>query len=448
MSYKTHLQFYHHEMLKELKDFIRIPSVYDEKTKTKAMPFGKDVDDALAFVASLGERHSFKVDRCDGYATELTIGEGEKTIGIFAHADVVPASGKWVGEPFEPRIENGKIYGRGTSDDKGPLIAAFFATKALEKSGLLKNFKVKIVVGGDEERGSSCLDYYFQKLNKPAPDFGFTPDSDFPLIYGEKGITDFFCELKMKLPGVKSIKGGVATNAVCDRVEIVLDDPTELENYCKYAQIPYEISGKTLIILGKSAHGSTPELGDNAALKTMIALGTILKVPALLNLGEKLSDTTGKSFNGYTESKLLGHTTYCVGKIEYADGMLSFTVNFRYPENVDRTAYMVNFDNEFKTLTILGEESPSLLYDPESPLVKTLYKAYRKETHDRTKPLTTGGGTYAKHCKNTIAFGALFPGRASTMHEPNEEMPIKDIYKSAKIYARAIKMLGKLANEN
>ena len=444
MSYKTNLQFYHREMIKELKELIKIPSVYDESTKTDKMPFGKAVDDALAYVAGMGERYGFKVDRCDGYATELTIGEGDKTIGIFAHADVVPASGKWDNNPFDPVIHHGKIFGRGTSDDKGPFVAAFFATKALEKAGLLKGYKVRIVVGGDEERGSKCLDHYFLKLNKPAPDYGFTPDSDFPLIFGEKGISDFFCELKMNIPGVKSIKGGVATNAVCDRVEIELDDVEGMKNYCEYGGIQHEITGKTLIIYGKSAHGSTPELGDNAALKTMLAVGNVFNVPALVELGTKLSDTTGKSFDGFAESKLLGQTTYCVGKISYKEGMLDFTVNFRYPENIERTAFMINFDNHFNTLTIMSEESPALLYDPESDLVKTLLKAYRKETHDRTKPLTTGGGTYAKHAKNTIAFGALFPKRPSTMHEPNEEMPIKDIYKSAAIYARAIKMLGKL----
>ena len=444
MSYKTHLQFYHHEMLKELKELIKIPSVYDETTKTETMPFGKAVDDALAYIAGMGERYGFKVDRCDGYCTELTIGEGDKMIGIFAHADVVPATGKWEGNPFEPRVHLGKIYGRGTSDDKGPFVAAFFAAKALDKSGMLKDYKIRIVVGGDEERGSRCLDYYFGKLKKPAPEYGFTPDSDFPLIYGEKGISDFFCELKLNIPGVKSIKGGVATNAVCDRVEIELEDTTEMENYCKECGISYEITGKTLIILGKSAHGSTPELGDNAAIKAMVGLGRVYHVQELMDLGAKLADTTGKSFDGFAESKLLGQTTYCVGKISYEDGMLNFTVNFRYPETVDRTAYMINFDNHFHTLTILGEESPYLLYDPESDLVKTLLKAYRKETHDRTKPLTTGGGTYAKHAKNTIAFGALFPKRQSTMHEPNELIPVKDIYKSARIYARAIKMLGKL----
>lgn len=444
MSYKTNLQFYHREMIKELKELIKIPSVFDESTKTDKMPFGKAVDDALAYVAGMGERYGFKVDRCDGYATELTIGEGDKTIGIFAHADVVPASGKWDNNPFDPVIHHGKIFGRGTSDDKGPFVAAFFATKALGKAGLLKGYKVRIVVGGDEERGSKCLDHYFLKLNKPAPDYGFTPDSDFPLIFGEKGISDFFCELKMNIPGVKSIKGGVATNAVCDRVEIELDDVEGMKNYCEYDGIQHEITGKTLIIYGKSAHGSTPELGDNAALKTMLAVGNVFNVPALVELGTKLSDTTGKSFDGFAESKLLGQTTYCVGKISYKEGMLDFTVNFRYPENIERTAFMINFDNHFNTLTIMSEESPALLYDPESDLVKTLLKAYRKETHDRTKPLTTGGGTYAKHAKNTIAFGALFPKRPSTMHEPNEEMPIKDIYKSAAIYARAIKMLGKL----
>ena len=107
MSYKTNLQSYYDEMLKELKELIKIPSVYDEKTKTDKMPFGKVVDDALAYVAGMGERYGFKVDRCDGYCTELTIGEGERTIGIFAHADVVPATGKWDSDPFEPRIENG-----------------------------------------------------------------------------------------------------------------------------------------------------------------------------------------------------------------------------------------------------------------------------------------------------------------------------------------------------
>ena len=137
MNYKKLLEPNKNQMLDALRRFVQIPSVYDEKTITKTTPFGKDVDNALAFVADLGERFGFDVDRCDGYATELSIGEGDKVIGIYAHADVVPVTGSWKYGPFNPTIENGNIYGRGTSDDKGPMIAAFYAVKALKDNGLL-----------------------------------------------------------------------------------------------------------------------------------------------------------------------------------------------------------------------------------------------------------------------------------------------------------------------
>lgn len=445
MNYKKLVKPYQVDMLDALRRFVQIPSVYDEKTKTKEMPFGKDVNDALAFVADLGERYGFDVDRCDGYATELTIGEGDKTIGIFAHADVVPVTGNWDNPPFEPVIKDGNIYGRGTSDDKGPFIAAFYAVKALKDAGMIRGYKIKLVVGGDEERGSSCLDYYFHNLKKESPTFGFTPDSDFPLIYGEKEIIDFYPTLKVSMPHVKKIEGGAATNAVCDKVVIITDDVEALSNYLKDNNVKYEASKGQVIVYGKSCHGSTPELGVNAALLTLKALGEIYKIDSLTKLGEKLSDTTGKAFGCYSHSDLLKDTTFCVGLINYENGSLTFSVNFRYPENVVSTEIVKKFDEFFSTQSkIDGEPSHYLLFDPKSTLVSTLLKAYRKETGDKSEPLTTGGGTYAKHAKNTIAFGALFPGRVSTMHEPNELMPIEDIYLSAAIYAHAIDLLGKI----
>jgi succinyl-diaminopimelate desuccinylase len=445
MNYKKLIEPYKVDMLDALRRFVQIPSVYDEKTKTKEMPFGKDVNDALDYVARLGERFGFDVDRCDGYATELTIGEGDKVIGIYAHADVVPVTGSWKYGPFVPTIEDEKIYGRGTSDDKGPMIAAFYAVKALKDNGLLRGYKVKIVVGGDEERGSSCLDHYFEVLKKEGPTYGFTPDSDFPLIYGEKAILDFWPTLKVTIPHVKSIKGGVATNAVCDKVVIETDDISTLVEYLKQHSRKYEVKDNLVTVIGKACHGSTPELGENAALITLEALGNIYDIPSLVKLGEKLSDTSGKAFGGYYHSDLLKDTTYCVGMISYDGSNLKFSVNFRYPENVDVKKIISNFDAEFATIsTAKGEPSHYLLYDPKSPLVQTLLKAYREETGDNSEPLTTGGGTYAKHAKNTIAFGALFPGRESTMHEPNEYMPLEDFYLSAVIYAHAIDLLGKL----
>ena len=441
MDYKKLMKQYYVDMLDVLKRFILIPSVYDEKTKTKDMPFGKDVNDALTFMARLGERYGYDVDRCDGYATEITIGEGEKLISIFAHADVVPAPGEWKYGPFNPVVENNNLYGRGTSDDKGPLIAAFYAAKALYDNSLIKNTRIRFVVGGDEERGSSCLHHYFEVLKKEEPTYGFTPDSDFPLIYGEKGITDFHVRKKIVIPNVKSIKGGVVTNAVCDKCLVEMDKDESFISYLKDNNVEFEQTENGLIFLGKAVHGSTPQFGKNAALNALEMLGKYYHVDELSKIGSELSDTTGKAFDLYSHSELLGDTTYCVGIISYENDELYFTVNFRYNENVKPELYKANFDHHFNVESTMKEPSNPLLFDPKCDLVSTLLKAYRLETNDMSAPLTSGGGTYAKHAKNTIAFGALFPNRESTMHEIDEYINLDEFYLSSAIYAHAIKLL-------
>lgn len=445
MKYKDFLRENNDKMMKDLMDFVSINSVYDEKTVSKEKPYGNGVANALDYVAKLGEKHGFKVDRCDGHCTELTIGEGEKEIGIFAHADVVPATGDWSEDPFKAYIKDGKFYGRGSSDDKGPFMAAFYAVLALKDAGLIRDYRIRFVVGGDEERGSGCLTYYFETLKKPSPTYGFTPDADFPVIYGEKGINDFFPEIEVSIPHVLKIEGGAATNAVCDRVEIELDDTSKVVEYCKAKSIKFTQEKNTVTIIGKSAHGSTPNEGDNAALKTMAMLGEIYGVEKLQKLADGLSDTSGKKFGGFCKTKLMGETTYCVGLISYENNTLKFSVNFRYPETVKSVEYKDKFDAYFGTKSKMGHESHVLCFDPESKLVKTLMQAYQEETGDYEHgPITIGGGTYAKHCDNTVAFGALFPGRESVMHQPDEYMLIDDIVKSAEIYARAIELLGNL----
>ena len=146
--------------------------------------------------------------------------ENLPNIGIFAHADVVPATGDWVSPPFEP-VRDGKLYGRGTSDDKGPAIAAYYAIKALHDNNLINGYSIRLVIGGDEERGSSCMHFYFNTYKAKAPDYGFTPDAEFPLIYGEKGIINFKMSKKIDLSPIIAFKGGEASNSVIDKVNVV-----------------------------------------------------------------------------------------------------------------------------------------------------------------------------------------------------------------------------------
>ena len=444
MNYRKLMEPYFYQMGIALQKFVAINSVYDETTRTKEMPFGKGVNEALRYAGYLGERFGFKVDYCDGYATELTLGNKGKLIGIYAHSDVVPISGEWKHDPFDCVLEeDGNYYGRGTSDDKGPLIAALYAVKALNDNGLLNDVTIRFVIGGDEERGSGCLEHYFEVMHKPYPDYGFTPDSDFPVIYGEKGIINFYSKVKVNAPEVLSFKGGVVFNAVCESMEVRVKNPKELAKFLDSKNVKYKLEGDVLTFLGKTAHGSTPEAGINAGLIGLSMLGEFYDIPEFKKIGDDL-DNNGKKFGGYYHTELLGDTTYCVGILEYKDGELTIVTNFRHPEGVDPKEVVKAFDAHLGLKSELGEHSPHLLMDPNSELVKTLVDAYRKETGDMTPPFTIGGGTYARHAKNTLAFGAMFPGTISTMHEPNERFSKHDFELSAIIYARAIHALAKL----
>ena len=171
---------YKEDAFQALKELVSIPSVLDEDTKSEAMPFGKGVDEALNYVAKLGKKLGFSVDRCDNYITELTYGEGEKTFDIYAHCDVVPVKKEnWHHDPFLLTLEEGNIrYGRGTSDDKGPGLSCLFAVKALRDNKRLGGYKLRFLFGGNEENDSLGLKHYFHALNKGYPTLGISPDAD------------------------------------------------------------------------------------------------------------------------------------------------------------------------------------------------------------------------------------------------------------------------------
>lgn len=456
MDYKKICKKYERETISNLQKWIRIPSIYDENTVSENKPFGEEVYNALDFIASLALEKGFNVDRCDGYCTEISFGEG-KQIGIYAHADVVPVSGSWDHEPFSGDIENGLMYGRGTSDDKGPAMAAFYALCALKDNNLIDGYKVKLVIGGNEERGSTCLEYYFNELKKEYPTYGFTPDGEFPLIYGEKGIANYKVECDVKYPSyIKEIKGGVVANSVIDEAYAILNTNRKLQEmasiYFNATGCSYEIENLSdnmykLIVHGLAAHGSTPNLGINAALVLLRFLSIYYGDVSLDTLPHYYFDGNGKNLSTYYESELLHETTYNLGLIEYKDNKLTYVVNFRYPENVDVKRVIAKLNKLGIGKHELLSVSKPLLMDPNSEMVKALIDVYQKETGDyESKAMTIGGGTYAKESKNTLAFGSHFPGRDDRIHNSNETIHIEDLLTSISIYAHAIDRLGRLCD--
>lgn len=443
-------QKYYDLAISSLRDWIKIDSVYDEASICEGKPFGQGVFKALDYIASLAEKDGFDVDRCDGYCTEISYGKGP-LISIYAHADVVPVSGNWKFGPFDGIIDNDIMYGRGTSDDKGPAIASYYALKLLRDYNLINGYQVKLVIGGNEERGSNCLEYYFHNLHKEYPCYGFTPDGEFPLIYGEKAIATYKVDLSIDIKEIEKLNGGVVINSVIDEASCelnVLLDETSISNYCLKNSLRYSYKNDKLVFYGKSSHGSLPEDGINAGLHLIKFLGLTFNYEDLVKTSDGYLDGSGKSLGVYSESKLLHNTTYNVGLMSYENGVLSYSVNFRYPENVNAEDVCKKLDSlSLGKVTYLGT-SDYLLVDPNSKMIQTLLKCYQEQTGDYvSQPMAIGGGTYAKESKNTVAFGSHFPNREDHIHEANEKIHLDDLRKSIGIYALAIQRLGLLAGE-
>lgn len=447
INFKELTKPYNESAIKSLQRLVQTNSVYDEHTVSEKYPYGVGVYDALMVVYNMAKKDGFNVEFIDGRLTEISFGEGEREIGIFAHADVVPATGDWHYPPFSGTIKDGYMYSRGTSDDKGPLIAAYYALKALKENNLIKGYKVRMVVGGDEERGSSCMHYYFHTLKKPAVTYGFTPDAEFPLIYGEKGITNYVAKKGIDLYPLLSLKGGKASNSVIDEVNfVIVKDDTFIDTLnAMKLKFDYKNIGEEahITIYGKSAHGSTPELGFNAGLAALDALGQHYGIGFLTNIAESHRDTKGRDMDLYYYSELLGQSSYNIGLMEYKNKTLEFVTNFRHPENVDLEDHLSQVAKILDMQVTRKSSSKPLVFDPKSAFIQKLLSVYQDETGDlESLPMAIGGGTYAKECPNTVAFGSAFKGRDGSIHQANEHVLLEDIYAQMAIYAHAIYALG------
>ena len=260
MDLKEKVLEYKDEVVKEIQNAVRVKSV--KEAPLPGMPFGEGPAKALDHFMNLAKKLGFKAEKFDNYAMHIDMGEGKETLGILAHVDVVPEGDNWTYPPYSGTIADGKIYGRGTLDDKGPAIISLFAMKAIADSGIKLNKKIRMILGADEESGSACLKYYFGELKMPYPDIAFTPDSSFPVTYAEKGSVRV--KIKKKFSTLKDvvIKGGNAFNSVPNEANgvIPVDMLGEVKNKNK-VEFVKEGNVYKVFSAGIPAHGAHPEKG-------------------------------------------------------------------------------------------------------------------------------------------------------------------------------------------
>lgn len=439
------------DLVLDLQKLIKINSELTSfDPNREGMPFGEGPRQALDFMLDLGKKDGFKVENVDGYAGHIELGNQEDFVCMIGHLDVVPAGNDWIYPPYGAEIHDGKLYGRGAEDDKGPTMAAYYAMKILNELDLDLSKRVKLILGTDEESGWRCVDHYFKKYPEQ-PASGFIPDADFPLIYGEKGITRFDIEGKIRCRRLRSIKAGFRPNMVPDYADVELNGDWVDRILKVDSSLKPKLEGEItkLRIHGKSAHGSTPELGENAVFKLVHLLNELGIENDLLRLINKyfLDDTKGKLLQIDKTSKDMGELSLNLGVLEMKNESYTMVLDIRYPNTTTHKEIYDKVLSKVKEFggTITNKTVQKLLYnDPESELVQTLMDVYKKHTGDKdAKPMTIGGGTFARAISNVVAFGAHFPGHPSYIHQKNEYYLIDDLILATIIYAEALYRLAK-----
>lgn len=474
---------YEAEMIESLQNLVRIPSVLGEAKDGK--PFGEEVDRAYRYMLAKAEKDGFRTLDVDGYGghiqfdkSDIDIVENEntievedklknmnfsKTMGILVHLDVVPAGKDWNYDAFEGSIVESKLYGRGTIDDKGPAISAYYAMKIIKDMKLQIRNNIRLILGLDEETSWLGMEKYIEKAG--VVDFGFTPDGGFPVIYGEKGILNFtiakkFSKNKKNGLKIKKIEGGNAHNMVPDWINISLfSKDRELydgvrRNVEKLSSEGYDIicrnKGQSLEVSanGVSAHGSTPEKGINAisiGIKSLqgIELNDEKTMEFIEFYNENIGfETDGKGLDINFKDKESGDTKVNIGVIELDEYSLKLKCNVRYPvTKSEDEIYRALSDKLTKyDMGIIKEAHKKPIYlDKNSWLVSNLVDIYRDVTGDiKTEPMVIGGGTYARAMENCVAYGAVFPYEEEIAHQKDEFISLDSLRKMTEIYALAI----------
>lgn len=424
------MEAYQADIVKTLAELVAFPSV--KGAPEEGAPYGRANREILDFMLKRGEEMGFKTGDVDHRCGYLEFGEGEKMVAAVCHLDVVPVGEDWTSPPFTLSEREGKLYGRGTADDKGPLVACLYALKALLDEGYQPPCRLRLIFGTDEECGSSCLRHYARVAEIPVA--GFTADADFPAIYAEKGHISAFYTRRTGNSKILRAQGGAALNMVPDEAHITyLDSEGE--------QLELEVTGR-------AAHASTPWNGQNAIAKALARLRNDLGLvdEPLLELWQDVFgfDWDGQGA-GIAFSDETGPLTLNLALLSADDQEQRIGFDIRYPVSQDRDALRQRLEQlgaqyGFE-LTDFKDSEPLNLGKNSAP-VRALMDVYNHHCGTEAEALAIGGGTYARALPNILAYGMLFPGVVDCFHQKDEFVEKIKLFAATLIYKDALRALA------
>ena len=439
-------------IVRDIGRLVAVNSVLDPSTATESMPFGAGPAKALEVGLDIARELGLDTRNCENVIGYASIGDSEEYLATITHLDVVPAGEGWTGDPFVLREREGYLIGRGVMDDKGPSVICLYALKYLKEAGIPLRRSVRALLGINEETGMEDVEYYLK--NYPAPVFCFSPDSDFPVCNGEKGIFHGRIVSKLPLYNVVDIRGGIAANVIPDRAEawVKADMLESTDNITAVEENGlWHLSAR-----GIGGHASTPA-------GTVNAIGLLVKYildnnvcsaeeKPLFELLEKLHCATDGSGLGVdADDGLFEPLTIIGGVIGVEDGHIYQVLDSRYPTNtsgekiVSTIAALAGDVAE----VILDSDAVPFYMSVDNPAVQVCMNAYNSVTGDNAKPYTMGGGTYARDFPNGVCFGPEHrdrerPDFVGAIHGADEAGSLAELLEAMKIYILTLIELDKL----
>jgi len=445
------------QMVDVITKLVAIRSVRAEAQP--GLPFGKGPAEALAEALAIAEEMGFATANIDNYVGTVDINDQETRLGILCHLDVVGEGTGWSTPPYTVVQKDGMLFGRGTSDDKGPLVAALSALKAVKDLGIPLKYNTRLILGTDEETDSADIKYYFAR--HAAPPYTFSPDGFFPVTNTEKGSykTTFTKSWTVSeaLPRVAAVKGGEIINVIPGHAEAIVQglSATKLQPYCEAAAlstgVKFELNAENgavqIVATGTGGHAAKPQKGNNAltALLSLLASLPIAESESFTAI-QQLSrlfphgDFLGKALGIAQEDEISGPLTLSFNI--YEQNLSGFKGRFdsRTPLCATHENCMDVVDGRFAALGIQVENKilPPHHTPCDSPFVQTLLNAYEKYTGLNGFCEATGGGTYVHDIEGGVAFGAIMPGFEPYFHGADERVRIADLLTAAMIFTQVI----------
>ncbi len=429
------------QMLRLLSRLVAVPSV--SAHDNSEFPYGKPCAQALDIMMDAAKEMGFAVRNYEYRvgAVDWSSDMGEAQLGILSHLDVVPAIAEnWTSDPFSMTEKDGYLYGRGTIDNKGPSVAALYALYAVRIAGVKLNKNVRLLFGCDEENGSSDIAYYLTQDKMPP--MVFTPDGNYPVIHIEKGMMRFTFTKKTSDP-IISMNAGTVPNAVPAAAQAILKAGSMISQADDKLRLTEDSDAITATYTGLAAHASTPEAGNNAITGLMKALSSNKAFRDCAAVAELFPHgmTGGEGLGIAAEDEKSGRLTCVCSMLKVEDGVLTGTVDIRYPVNVTKEQLLEKMTSRFGEfgfeLNILLMNDPHCVPE-ESDFVQTLLSVYEEETGEKGYCIAIGGGTYVHEIKGGVAFGAELPGWDYHMHGDDEFFPIDQLMITTRMIAAAI----------